>query len=270
MKRPKTKGTPAAPTAPQPAATGIAPLLWHDDFGMVRWTERKFIRGLRVMHYPNSKVEFGQRCQWALEELDWAEDGETVLRMFGRTWFETKQQADAALAQKARELKAAKKAQDAEDARKLSSNEQDLTQARLRVLREQYPDTFEALAKLATVQPGARPEAMRALSHAYAVDLVRLHKPANLEVVSPIKALPMTLLMRIVRACKAKSPFDPVDVEIAARWFAAGYDKMSLAEYTDAINAKTGAKLKPEAMEKRRYKKLGLMTERPTGPASKV
>jgi len=270
MKRPKTKGTPAAPTAPQPAA-GIAPLLWHDNFAMARWTERKFIRGLRVMHYPNSKVEFGQRCQWALEGVDWAEDGETVLRMFGRTWFETKQQADAALAQKAGQLREqAKKTLAAEDARKPSCDEQDLTQARLKVMREQYPDTFEALAKLETVQPGARPEAMKAISHAYTVDLVRLHKPANLEVVSPIKALPMTLLMRIVRACKAKSPFDPVDVEIAARWFAAGYDKMSLAEYTAAINAKTGAKLKPESMEKRRYKKLGLMTERPTGPASKV
>ena len=290
MKKPKTKAASAETPAAKPAETpltnswqasvqqgatpGIVPLMWRDGFAVGHWTGCKFIRGLQVMHYPNSKVESnGQRCQWALEGVDWAEDGETLLRIWEQTWFETKKQADAALTQKAGQLREqAKKTLAAEDARKPSCDEQDLTQARLKVMREQYPDTFEAMDKLATVQPGARSEAVESLFHAYAVDLVRLHKPANLGDVSPFKSLPadMTLIMRIAQAYRAQSPLDLVDVEIAAQWLAAGYDKMSLAEYTAAINAKTGAKLKPEAMEKRRYTKLGLMTSRKPGPSPRV
>jgi hypothetical protein len=75
----------------------------------------------------------------------------------------------------------------------------------------------------------------------------------------------MSFILEIAKAYKAQSPRDPVDVEIAARWFAAGYDKMSNAEYTDAINAKTGAKLKPEAMKARRLKKFRLLSSNPEG-----
>ncbi len=124
---------------------------------------------------------------------------------------------------------------------------------------------------LAQAQPKARPEAVEAVLRAYTVDLMRLHKPAKLGEILPFKTLPddSSLILELAKAHAAKSPFDAVDHEIAARWFAAGYDKMSLAEYTDAINVKTGAKLKPDAMEKRRYAKLGLMTKKPPGPPPK-
>ena len=273
MKTPKPKAATAAKPGVHPQVEpGIFPLLWRDDFAVGHGTCRKFIRGLRVMHYPNSKVEFnGQRYQWALEGVDWAEDGETLLRMWEQTWFETKKQADAALTQKAGQLreqaKKALAAQAAEDARKQSPNEEDLTKARLTVMREQYPDTFGAMDKLATVEPGARPEAVESLFRAYAVDLVRLHKPANLGDVSPFKSLPAdaSFILELAKAYRAQSPLDTVDVEIAARWFAAGYDKMSLTDYTRAINTVTGAKLKPDAMKKRRLKKLGLLSARPEG-----
>jgi hypothetical protein len=103
------------------------------------------------------------------------------------------------------------------------------------------------------------------------VDLVRLHKPKNLVDVVPfnVPATEKSFILEIAKAYAAQSPYDPVDVEMAARWEAAGYDKMSLAEYTDAINAKAGTNLKPEAMEKRRYAKLGLMTKKPPGPRRK-
>ena len=288
MKKPTTKAASAETPAAKPAETpltdswqasikqgatpGIFPIMSSGCFAVGHGTVCKFIRGLQVMHYPDSKVESnGQRYQWALEGVDWAEDGETLLRIWEKTWFETKKQADAALTQKAGQLreqaKKALAAQAAEDARKQSPNEEDLTKARLTAMREQYPDTFEAMDKLAAVEPGARPEAVESLFRAYAVDLVRLHKPANLGDVSPFKSLPadMTLLMGIAQAYRAQSPLDPVDVEIAARWFAAGYDKMSLTDYTRAINAVTGAKLKPDAMKKRRLKKLGLLSARPEG-----
>jgi len=102
--------------------------------------------------------------------------------------------------------------------------------------------------------------------------LVRLQKPANLGDISPFKSPPgdLSFILEIAKAHKAKSPRDPVDVEIAARWFAAGYDKMSKEEYTQAINDKTGASISPDAMEKRRYAKLGLMTKKLPGPPSKV
>ena len=68
MKTPKTKAATAALPGVHPQVEpGIFPLLWRDDFAVGHGTCRKFIRGLRVMHYPNSKVEFnGQRYQWAL------------------------------------------------------------------------------------------------------------------------------------------------------------------------------------------------------------
>ena len=46
---------------------------------------------------------------------------------------------------------------------------------------------------------------------------------------------------------------------------ASGYDKMSLAEYTRAINKKTGAELKSGAMRSRRLKKFRLMSSNDEG-----
>jgi hypothetical protein len=102
---------------------------------------------------------------------------------------------------------------------------------------------------------------------AYAVDMVRLHKPAKLGEVSPFETLPddASFILELAKAYSAKSPYDAVDHEIAARWYAAGYDKMKLDEYTDAINAKTGASLKPAAMKARRLKKLRLVSSNNEG-----
>jgi len=96
---------------------------------------------------------------------------------------------------------------------------------------------------------------------------VRLHKPTKLGAILPFKTLPddSNFILELAKAYKAKSPINAVDHEIAARWYAAGYDKMKPDEYTAAINARTGANLKPDAMKKRRLKKLRLLSSNPEG-----
>jgi len=283
MKKPESNAKPAETAAAKPvkmpltdswqasvqkgAAPGIFGLMWRDGFTVADGTFRKFTRGLRKFRYDKPHLHEGKKLFWAVETVEYAEDQKTVLRILERDWCETKEQAECLWRMKAEKNKARMVQTAEEEARKPSSDEQDLTQARLKVMREQYPDTFKAIDALAKAQPGARPEAMEALFRAYAVALVRLHKPANLGDISPFKSTPddMSFILEIAKAYKAQSPRDPVDVEIAARWFAAGYDKMSNAEYTDAINAKTGAKLKPEAMKARRLKKFRLLSSNPEG-----
>jgi hypothetical protein len=253
--------------------------MWRDGFAVGHGTVRNFTVELRVRTpIDNNPLEHeGKKLFWLVEAVDYAEDRQTVLKIRGTIegWFENREQADAelpkCLAWVKAEVKKANAAQTAAEARKPSSDEQDLMQARLKVMREQYPGTFKAMDTLKKTKPKDCPAAIETLFRAYAVDKVRLHKPAKLGDILPFKSMPddMSFILEIAKARQAQSPRDSVDVEIAARWFAAGYDKMSLAEYTGAINAKTGAKLKPDAMEKRRYRKLGLMTERKPGPPAK-
>jgi hypothetical protein len=257
------------------ATPGIFPIMWHDGFAMGYGTKRKYTAALRLFKYDKPLEHAGKKLFWAIEGIDYAEDLKTVLRIWGQTWFETEEQAKAELpkfeAWARLELYKKIAAQAAAESHKPTSDEQDLANARLKVMREQHPDTFKAMDALAIAKPEARPGAMAALFRAYAVDKVRLHKPANLGEILPFKSPPrdMSFILEIARAYKARSPRDLVDMEIAARWFAAGYDKMSLAEYTNAINAKAGAKLTSSAMKKRRLKKFGLLSSRPEGRPTK-
>jgi len=257
--------------APAGAKPIVAGMMWKDGFAVGTCTFRTITPALRVKNYKPALEQGGKKWPWGVEEVELAEDEKTLLRIVKRILFKTESQADAAFKKwlveiRAREAKA-KATQAAADARKPSGDEQDLAQARLKLMREQYPDTFKAMDTLAQAQPEARPGAVEAVLRAYAVDMVRLHKPAKLGEVTPFDSLPadVGLLVEIAKAYKAKSPYDAVDEEIAARWFAAGYDTMSLADYTRAINAKTGAKLLPDAMKARRLKKFRLLSARPEG-----
>jgi hypothetical protein len=262
------------------ATPGIFPIMWRDGFAVGHGTVQNFTRdlsNLRVVRHRHGKPlvpleHDGQKLFWVVEGMDYAEDGKTVLKNWLKIegWFETKEQADAGLPKCLAWVKAETDktiaALEAAAAHKPTSDEQDLTQARLKVMREQHPDTFKAMDALAQAQPEARPAAMEALFRAYAVDLMRLHKPAKLGEILPFKMPEETsFILEIAKAHNAKSPRNPVDVEIAARWYAAGYDKMKPDEYTNAINAKTGANLKPDAMKKRRLKKLRLLSSNPEG-----
>ena len=288
MKTPKPETKPAETPAALPVKTpltdswqasvqkgatpGIFRVMWRDGFAVGHGTENKFHTGLRMFKHPKPREFNGKKLFWVVEVCDFDEDGKTVKKIFVQEWFETEQQAKANIpkwkAWAQAEINKALAAQAAAEAHKPTEAEKDLHKARMKVMREQYPDTFTAMDALAQAQPEARPAAMEALFRAYAVDLVRLHKPANLGDISPFKSPPddMSFILEIAKAYKAKSPRDPVDVEIAARWYAAGYDKMRNAkEYTDAINAKTGANLKPAAMKARRLKKLRLVSSNDEG-----
>jgi hypothetical protein len=261
--------------APKGSKPFVGIMSWASGFGVGVGTVLKFTEGLRVWLFRPDFQWDGQTWPCSVDFVRYAEDGETVLEIKERRLFKTEEEANAEINRWAAEIRA----QFAKDhplpapanVQKLSSDEQDLANARLKVMREQYPETFKTFDDLGKANQAERLAKIEAVFRAYAVDVVRLKKPANLGNMTPFNSLPadVNFLLDIAKAYKAKSPHDSVNVEIAANWFAAGYDKMSLVEYTDAINAKAGAKLKPEAMEARRYKKLGLMTKKPPGPLPK-
>ncbi len=260
---------PPAPALFSKPQVGI--IAWKDNFGVGVGRFRSFCLALRVRHYTHSLKKAGQVWPWGVEHVEHVKDSRTILRILERRLFKTESEAQAAFknwrdeiaAREAKEMAA----QAAADAHKPLSAEKDLAQARLKVMREQYPDTFKAMDALAQAQPEAQPGAAEAVLRAYAVDLVRLHKPAKLGEVLPFETLPddASFILKIAKAYSAKSPYDAVDQEITARWLAAGYDKMSLAEYTRAINKKAGAELKPGTMKARRLKKFRLLSSLPEG-----
>jgi hypothetical protein len=261
--------------APAGAKPSVCMLSWESGFGVGVGTFHKFTEGLRVWLFRPDFHCDGQAWPCSVDLVRWAEDGETVLEIKDRRLFKTEAEANAEMKCWAAEIRAqflkGHRLPAADRGRKPSSNEQDLENGRLQVMREQYPNTFKALEHLRIANGTERSAKIEAVLRAYAVDRVRLDKPLKLHNVTPLKVVPddRNFILDIAKAYKAKSPHDPVDVEIAANWFAAGYDKMSLADYTRAINAKTGKKLKPEAMRARRYKKFGLMTKKQPGPPPK-
>lgn len=258
------------------ATPGIFPIMWGDGFAVGHGTVRNFWRGLLVHKYTKPIGQGDKKHYWTVWEVDFAEDKETVLETRRKIegWFENDEQAELELPKclawaESEAKKTAVAHATVPNIAAATPNgvaEQDLRAARLKVMREQYPDTFRAMDALAKAQPEERPSATEALFRAYAVDVMRLHKPAKLGEILPFQLTDETsFILEIAEAYKAKSPRDPVDVEIAARWYAAGYDKMKPDEYTAAINAKTGANLKAEAMKKRRLKKLRLLSSNPEG-----
>jgi hypothetical protein len=262
-------------SVPKDAEPGIFPILWHDGFAMGYGTVRKYKRALRIRRYDKPRKDGGKKLFWTIEGVDYAEDRKTVLRIWGQTWYETEEQAKADFPKFEAWVRAKVDklmvAQAADTAHKSSTDEEDLQNARMKVMREQYPNTFSAMDSYGKAQPEMRAAAWENVLRSYATDMVRLYKPTKVTDILPFKSLPddTSFILEIAKAFKATSPRDPVDVEIAARWFAGGYDKMSKDEYTAAINAKAGANLKPGAMEKRRYEKLGLMTKKRPGPSAK-
>ncbi len=260
-------------SSPKQTSPKIAPVLWENGFGMAEVVPGSFRRtadALWVIKYKRAKKHRGNKCPWGVEEGEVDLDTRTVVRVVKRKLFKTEGDAKAAhakwepefMARKSKELDA----MGTKLPRRLLADDKDLQNARLKVLREQYPDTFRAmdgLRVLTNVTPEKKAASVEAVYRAFMVDMVRLHKRFG-------ALLDIKLILEIAKAYKTKTPYDPVDVEIASHWFSKGYDKMSLAQYTRAINAATGANLKPEAMERRRYSKHGLMTKKRPGPPAKA
>lgn len=264
--------------APTESKTGIVVFeAGKTLFGVGTFTvnSKRLVR--KVVNYNPPIHTNGQLWPWAVEVAEYTEDSKQLLRTVGTYLFKTKPEADLVAkkfwqvditnAETGAIIQKGKSTQPAANGPKLSSNEQDLRNARLKVLRETYPDTFKAMDAHAQAKPEARPAAVEALFRAYAVDLARLFKPAKPSDILPFKTWPddSSFILELAKAYAQESPFDAVDHEITARWYAAGYDKMKPDEYTAAINAKTGANLKPGAMKKRRLTKLRLLSSNPEG-----
>lgn len=261
----------ATPTKPS-----VVSVEWKSGFAMgVVSDYRSVVPALRSIKYKPAFKDEGRRYPWGVEAVELAEDKKTLLRIVERRLFKTEAEAKACLAKWSLEITAKQNQlmttlkRDA--TRKVGTDEQDMHAARQKVLREQYPNTFKALDALPQPNDKARPDAIERSLKAFTVDTVRLHKPSKLDAIKHFQGNPdLALILEIAKAHKAKSPIDPVDCELAAYWLSKGYDKMSRKEYTRVINAKTGANLTPEAMERRRYAKLGLMTKKLGGPPTKV
>lgn len=272
MKQPARRKNQAAASTPSkgPEAPGIYPITWHDGLAMATVTKKSEFTSGFELRYESEKPHKhnGKILHWVVEGKDWGEDGKTVLRLWGQTWFETRQQAVDALP-KLREWYVAELK--SKIVKPETPAEQDLREARLKVMREQYPDTAKAMDAVREASAVARPVAIDALFRAYAVDLVRLHKPEKLSELLPFKLEldGLGLISEIAKAREAKSPYDAVDTEIAARWFAAGYDKMSPEQYTAAINERTSASVTRAAMRQRRKNKFRLMSSRREGRPEK-
>jgi len=258
---------------PPGAKPEVATVTWSDGFIIGKGAKRHLLDGVRVAHYKPALTEDGTRRPWGVEILlRSTADGKEHIEILDRRLFTTEKAAEAALEQCMGKTSAQrvemKESQPKPQTHQLTSDEQDLENARLKVMRTEYPDTSKASDALAQAAPEDRAEALENVLRAHVIDLARLHKPPQLtkEMQLPTDS---KFLLDLAKAYKAKSPFNAVDVEIAARWRSAEYNKMSLKEYTEAINSKADSTLKPKTMEKRRYKKLGLMTDKPAGPSPK-
>jgi hypothetical protein len=263
-----------ASNAPPGAEAFVGALTWDKGFAVGTVIVSPCIAGLRVQKYDPPITKDGETFPWVVEECDFHKD-KSLKRINSQRPCKTEAEAIELFKRMADEMREQglknKALLEAAEQNNASIEQNDLAQARLKVMREHYPKTFKAMDALAQTPPEAKPGAMEDLFRAYALDLVRLHKPANLGEISPFNSLPgdTSFILDLAKAHNAKSPFDAVNQEIAAQWLSAGYDKMNLAEYTRAINVKTDAKLTPDAMEKRRYTKLGLMTKKKPGPPPK-
>lgn len=269
---PNNPSQPAKPSLP-----AVVQLHWKNDFTMAVVLERGIrIPAHRSIKYTVPIEKDGQRWPWGVEHVELEPDGKTMRGLIERRLFKTKADAETALkkwvAEFAAEQAKGEKILKEAATQKPSTDEEDLHKARQKVLREEHPSTFEARDIQAQAPPKARSETAEKTLKALTVDLVRLYKPTKIDSIKHFQGdLNATALIReIARADAAKSPFDAVDHELAANWFAAGYDRMSCDEYTQAINAKMGTKIKPKAMERRRYKKLELMTKEVGGAPPKV
>jgi hypothetical protein len=218
--------------APAGAKPFVGPLSWKSGFAVGVGTFHKFTEGWQVWLFRPDFHWDGQAWPCSVDLVRWAEDGETVLEIKERRLFKTEAEAHVEMRRWAAEIRAQflkdHRLPAADHGRKPSSDEQDLENARLQVMREQYPDTFKALEQLGIATEAERSAKIETVLRAYAVDRIRLDKPSKLHNVTPLKVVPhdISFILDIAKAYKAKSPHDPVDVEIAANWFAAGYDKM--------------------------------------------
>ncbi len=258
-------------------------------FGMVRVKERKYVPAWRCDCVTTPVEQDGEKYPYILERVEYEEDGKTLIGIRERWLSKSKQAISAEFEKRKAEL-----SQLPSQGQKinfvpsfkylekyrstLSAREQDLFDAQRKVLSEQYPDTFAAIAADSPVAADSCANKAEKIWQAFVIDSVRLHKGGSAftskllsELLQSVGknaeagAAMLEVCKRIAKAEKSKSPFDNVDHELAANWDAAGYSRMKPPEYTAAINAKLGTNISVSAMKARAITKLRLVSRNNEG-----
>jgi len=151
-----------------------------------------------------------------------------------------------------------------------SIDDYDLYQARLKVMAGMQSKTVELIRKAdAAKDQKAREkferEAVDAyfaeMAHSWTEDLVKEWQRSN-----PIGTEWMCEFARVMQ--EPEREIDQINYELALNWLRGKYNLLTAEELSNAILVRTGQRLIPGAVKKRR-ERLGLITKRPPGPPPK-
>jgi hypothetical protein len=147
-------------------------------------------------------------------------------------------------------------------------------------------DVFQTRLK---VLAGMQPKTVALLQQAYATEDVRKRRKLEREAVAAFFAeLSHSWTEKEVKAWQRSNPIgtewiseftetlrkpkrkiNPVDHSLALDWLRKGYNLLTEKELSKAVHKVTGKRLSPAAIKKRR-ERLGLTTNRPTGPRQRT
>gem|GEM_PF-2522427 len=151
-----------------------------------------------------------------------------------------------------------------------STKEFDLYQARLQVLAGMQPKAVAKMqeafdtedpVKRAAIESDAVAAYYAEMAHYWRSEEVTAWQRTN-----PIGAEWICEFASVMQ--KPVKDLHPVDHEIVLNWLKKGYNLLTEEELATAVYEVTGERMKPAAIKKRR-ERLGLTTERPTGPRPK-
>ena len=256
-----------------PLPPGATPVVvgagWGKGFGIAYGGGRKTIDCLSCN--LATPANGGKPGDWAVKEMKLTADRQTVLEVLSLRLFKTnaeagafyKQEQKIPLANSGTERVRQAKA----DAVKPSENVKEEAKARINIMRESYPGTFKAMAAVSRAKTEDRPGAMESVFRAFLVDLVRLHKPADLDEFCAKGTGDLGLIIELAKAFKDPTPDNKIRAALAAEW-AERFSKMKPEECAKIVNAATGSNLTPGAMKIRRLR-MSLMSDRPEGAPEK-
>ena len=146
----------------------------------------------------------------------------------------------------------------------------DRYQAILKVMAGLQPKTVELVHKAIPAKDGRSRRSFEKnavhsffaeLAHLWSDDFVKRWQRSN-----PIGIEWMSLFTRVLG--RPKLNLDPVDQELALNWLKRKYNLLTAVELSQAIYEATGKRIAPPAIKKRR-ERMGLTTNRPSGPRPK-
>jgi len=148
-----------------------------------------------------------------------------------------------------------------------SIEQSDLYQARLKVLAGMTPETAHLLGQVyETDDPAQRQKLEREAVQAYFAELAHYWSEDQVlewQRTNPVGTEWLCEFGRVF--AEPRRELDPINHEIVLNWLRKGYNLLTEQELSNAVLIMTGQRLMPGALKKRR-ERLGLTTQRPTGP----